>query len=200
MCPTGGCHVLSPSFTLFITFLYKLSLSLSLSYTPANRQTQSLVFGLTVTQPNTSSFFFFSLVPRSQLVTRGLPVCPFVVFVLTLKISSRYRVLCPPLLLQERKEQVLPRPSAEMILDYVKLEPNQYRYGQNKVFVCLPTLSSAALCTHAGVTCIISLFAQNSSYWMLLSYYAHIPRAFTPPVSCLLTQLVSKVASFFSKP
>ncbi|XP_069991016.1 myosin heavy chain, muscle-like isoform X4 [Penaeus vannamei] len=48
--------------------------------------------------------------------------------------KHRYRVLCPPLLLQERKEQVPPRPSAEMILDYVKLEPNQYRYGQNKVF------------------------------------------------------------------
>ncbi|XP_047492663.1 myosin heavy chain, muscle-like isoform X3 [Penaeus chinensis] len=48
--------------------------------------------------------------------------------------KHRYRVLCPQLLLQERKEQVPPRPSAEMILDYVKLEPNQYRYGQNKVF------------------------------------------------------------------
>lgn len=161
-CPVSILHIVH-------NLPYKLSLSLSVSPTPVNRQTRSLVFGPTATtRPNTPSFF--TLVPRRQLVARGLPVCPFVVFVLTLKISSRYRVLCPPLLLQERKEQVPPRPSAEMILDYVKLEPNQYRYGQNKVFVCLPTLSSAALCTHAGVTCIISLFAQNSLFWTLLSF------------------------------
>lgn len=169
MCPTGGCHVLSPSFTLFITFLINsLCLSLSLPHTCKPADPEPRVRAHSHTRPNTPSFF--TLVPRRQLVTRGLPVCPFVVFVLTLKISSRYRVLCPPLLLQERKEQIPPRPSAEMILDYVKLEPNQYRYGQNKVFVCLPTLSSAALCTHAGVTCIISLFAQNSLFWMLLSF------------------------------
>ena len=67
----------------------------------------------------------------------------------------RYRVLCAQLLQAERKEIKPPRQATEMILDYVKLEHTQYRFGETKVeklpIFTAPNISSSTILCALGL-------------------------------------------------